>query len=59
MDGRQVAKGRIERTVPNRFSLDETFDVGLDTGTPVVEDYVGQMPFKFTGKINKVTVEVR
>ena len=38
VDGKQVAQGRIERTVPNRFSLDETFDVGEDTGTPVVED---------------------
>jgi arylsulfatase len=59
VDGRQVAKGRIERTVPNRFSLDETFDVGLDTGTPVVEDYVGQMPFKFTGKLEKFTIDLK
>jgi arylsulfatase len=59
VDGRQVAKGRIERTVPNRFSLDETFDVGLDTGTPVVEDYTGQMPFKFSGKLVRVTIELK
>jgi arylsulfatase len=59
VDGKQVAKGRIERTVPNRFSLDETFDVGLDTGTPVVEDYTGQMPFKFSGKLEKVTIELK
>jgi hypothetical protein len=32
-DGKQVAKGRIEATVPYRFSGDETFDVGEDTGT--------------------------
>ena len=49
VDGKQVAEGKIERTIPVRFSLDETFDVGEDTGTPVVEDYVDKMPFKFTG----------
>jgi arylsulfatase len=38
VDRREVARGRIERTIPVRFSLDETMDVGMDTGTPVVED---------------------
>src|SRR5262249_13647738 len=49
VDGKQVAQGKIERTIPVRISLDETFDIGEDTGTPVVEDYVDKMPFKFTG----------
>ena len=52
VDGREVAKGRIAATIPGRFSFDETFDVGEDTGTPVSEDY--DVPFKFTGKIEKV-----
>ena len=39
-----------------RFSLDETFDVGADTGTPVVEDYVDKMPFPFTGTLKKFVV---
>jgi arylsulfatase len=56
--GKQVAEGTIERTIPIRISLDETFDVGEDTGTPVVEDYVEKMPFKFTGKLKKVVVEL-
>jgi arylsulfatase A-like enzyme len=59
VDGTQVAQGRIERTVLGRFSLDETFDVGQDTGTPVVEDYAGQMPFKFTGKLDSFTIELK
>ena len=59
VDGTQVAQGRIDRTVPSRFSLDETFDVGEDTGTPVVEDYAAKMPFKFTGKLEKVTIELK
>jgi len=56
VDGKQVAEGRINATIPGRFSLDETFDVGEDTGTPVSEDY--DVPFKFTGKIEKVVVNL-
>jgi arylsulfatase A-like enzyme len=56
VDGKQVAKGRIERTIPIRFSFDETFDVGEDTGTPVSENY--DVPFKFTGQIEKLVVDL-
>jgi arylsulfatase A-like enzyme len=56
VDGKQVAQGPIPRTIPTRFSLDETFDVGEDTGTPVVEDYVAKMPFAFTGTLKKFVV---
>ncbi len=59
VDGKQVAQGKIERTIPVRFSLDETLDVGMDTGTPVVEDYVDKMPFKFTGKLNKAMIDLK
>jgi arylsulfatase len=58
VDGAQVAQGKIERTVAVRFSLDETFDVGEDTGTPVIEDYVGKMPFRFSGRLGKVVVDL-
>jgi len=56
VDGKQVAQGPIPRTIPIRFSLDETFDVGEDTGTPVVEDYNDKMPFAFTGTLKKFSV---
>jgi len=56
VDGTSVAQGKIPRTIPIRFSLDETFDVGSDTGTPVVEDYVDKMPFAFTGTLKKFVV---
>ena len=56
VDGKQVAQGRIERTIPVRFSLDETFDIGEDTGTPVIETYVDKMPFRFTGALKRVVV---
>jgi arylsulfatase len=58
VDGKQVAQGKIERTIPTRYSLDETLDVDQDTGTPVVEDYLAKMPFKFTGDLKKVVIEL-
>jgi arylsulfatase A-like enzyme len=59
VDGKKAAGGKIPRTIPLRFSLDETFDVAEDTGTPVVEDYVDKMPFRFTGKLNKLVIELK
>jgi arylsulfatase len=56
VDGKTVATNRIERTLPFRLSLDETLDCGEDTGTPVSEDY--HVPFKFTGEIKKVTIDL-
>jgi arylsulfatase len=58
VDGVQVAQREILQTIPVRFSLDETFDIGMDTGTPVVEKYVDKMPFKFTGTLKKVVIEL-
>jgi arylsulfatase A-like enzyme len=49
----QVAQGQIPQTIAVRFSLDETFDVGEDTGTPVLEDYEDKMPFRFTGTLKR------
>ena len=56
-DGKQIAQGKIERTVPIRYALDEGLDVGEDTGTPVNLTY--DVPFKFTGKIDKVTIDLK
>ena len=57
VNGKQVATGRIERTQCCFFSADEGTDVGADEGTPVTEAY--KPPFRFTGKISKVTVELK
>ncbi len=57
VDGKTVATKMLERTVPLVLPWDETFDVGADTGTPV-DDQDYQVPFKFTGKIDKLTVAV-
>lgn len=60
IDGKKVAEKRIERTIPNRISMDETLDIGEDTGTPVVEDYADAMPFRFTGgALEKVTIDLK
>jgi arylsulfatase len=56
VDEKQVGQVSIPQTVAARFSLDETFDVGEDTGTPVVEDYAGKMPYEFTGTLKKFGV---
>jgi arylsulfatase len=58
VDGKDVAQTKIGRTIPVRFSLDETLDVCRDTGTPVVEDYADKMPFEFTGTLNKVVIKL-
>ena len=59
VNGKKVAEGRIEHTQPMIFSADEGADVGEDGDTPVVEDYGIRAPYKFTGKINKVTIDLK
>ena len=59
VDGKPVAQGRVDRTTMLRFSLDETFDVGRDTGTPVIEDYDSMMPFPFSAKLDRFTIELQ
>ena len=59
VNGQKVAEGHIERTQPGIFSADETADVGIDLGTPVVEAIGAEAKSRFTGHIPKLTVEVR
>ncbi len=56
VDGKVVDSKRLERTIGYRVSLDETLDIGEDTGTPVSEDY--HVPFSFTGTIEKVVIGI-
>jgi len=57
VDGKAVATQKMERTLPLILQWDENFDVGADTGTPVTDaDY--QVPFRFTGKLNKLTLTI-
>jgi len=56
VDGKEVARNTLEHTTPITFPEDESFDVGQDTRTGVaLLEYRYDPPFKFTGKINKLT----
>jgi arylsulfatase len=57
VDGQEVASRKMERTIPLILQWDENFDVGADTGTPV-DDNDYQVPFRFTGKLDKLTLTI-
>jgi len=57
VNGEKVAEGKIERTQAFAFSADEGADVGMDSETPVTDDYK-EGDNKFTGKIHKVVIEL-
>jgi arylsulfatase len=57
VDGKQVASKTIPHTIPSIITVDETFDVGIDTRTGV-DDNDYQPPFRFTGKLNKLTIKL-
>jgi len=60
VNGKMVKEGRVDKTQSNIFSADETADVGLDNQTPVALGIgYGPEETKFTGKINKVVVEIK
>ncbi|MCF7985548.1 MAG: arylsulfatase [Thiohalocapsa sp.] len=59
VNDRKVGEGRIARTQAAIFSADETADVGIDLATPVVETIGAERASAFTGRIPKVTVEVK
>ncbi|MDR3747383.1 MAG: arylsulfatase [Acidobacteriota bacterium] len=57
VDGEAVATQAMEHTLPLILQWDENFDVGADTGTPV-DDQDYQIPFTFTGKLDKLTLTI-
>ncbi len=58
VDGRDVDTRRMEKSNPLILAWDEAFNVGLDTGTAVEpEDY--EVPFAFTGKLQKLSIELK
>jgi len=59
INGKKVAEAHIPKTQPFAFSADEGADVGIDSETNVSADYKPGLPSRFTGKITKVTVEVK
>lgn len=57
VDGKEVASEKIPHTIPFLMSIDETFDIGSDTRSGV-EDKDYQVPFKFTGTVDKLTIKL-
>lgn len=66
-----IGQGRVDQSLLSRFTIDETFDVGYDTGSPVTDgqgndsdsttDYSDQayeLPFEFTGTLNSLTIDL-
>jgi len=58
IDGVEAGKGRIDKTNPNMFSLDEGADVGMDEATNVSKNYKAGRSSKFNGEIAQVTIEI-
>lgn len=64
VDGEDVGSGRLERTIPFFFSMDQALNVGIDRGTPVSPDYArtatatATRGFAFTGRIHDVRIDV-
>ena len=56
-DGRVVGQGRIEKQVAGRFGF-ESLDVGEDTMSPVYPGYRARLPFRFTGRIERVELHL-
>jgi arylsulfatase A-like enzyme len=56
-NGKKVGEARVDKTAGFKYSLYEGQDIGEDSGSPVDFDYTP--PFKFNGKIDKVTLELK
>jgi arylsulfatase A-like enzyme len=54
INGTEAATGTVQRTVPAVFTASETFDVGMDTGSPVAKSYFDMAPFEFEGTLNRL-----
>jgi arylsulfatase len=57
VDGRRVSQGRVDATVPMIFSVDETADIGQDTGTPVSDRHTSEGS-RFSGTIEWVQIDI-
>jgi arylsulfatase len=59
VNDRKIGEGRVEKTVPVRFTGYAGMDVGRDNGMPVDRDAYGDsMPFAFTGTVRKVVIDL-
>ena len=54
IDGKRVKEATVERTIPFVFTASETFDIGIDTASPVADAYMELAPFEFNGVLNRL-----
>jgi hypothetical protein len=54
VDGSEVARATVRRTVPGAFSASASFDVGMNFRSRVSLDYLDRCPFAFNGTIHSV-----
>jgi len=54
INGKEATGGTVQRTVPGTFTASETFDVGMDTSSPVADDYFEKAPFRFEGRLSRL-----
>jgi arylsulfatase len=54
-----IGKGRIDHTVPVRFSEYAGLDIGRDNGGVVDRGYADKAPFAFTGTVKKVVFDLK
>jgi len=59
VDGKEVGQLEPKMTIPGLFTASESFDVGVDLGSPVARDYFERAPFRFDGKIERVEVKLK
>jgi arylsulfatase len=59
IDDRPVGKGRMDHTVPIRFSAYAGMDIGRDNGSVVDLAYEDRKPFAFTGTVKKVAFDIK
>jgi arylsulfatase A-like enzyme len=57
VDGKEVARKTVPHTIPALMTIDESFDIGVDTRTGV-DDKDYKPPFRFTGKLDKLTIKL-
>jgi len=56
VDGRVLSQRKVPHSIPFLMVIDESFDIGSDTRTGVDDSY--KLPFRFTGKIDKLTFKL-
>ena len=56
VDGKELSRKTMEHSIPFIMAIDETFDIGSDTRTPVDDSY--ELPFHFTGTVDRLTFKL-